>query len=175
MRTTHQRGCARCHRKKFPACQRHDHPLQFRPVAAGLQFTLAPENLTTFAHFAVSSAMKVLNCADGIGSVSPPRSFNRDLISGSASPATILVLSLSMIVAGVPLGAPIPFQADASNPGIVSAIDGTSGSTSVRLATVTANGRTLPARMKPIAVETVIMKAWTCPENKSGQTAAGPR
>ena len=69
-------------------------PTGFDPLAARPQFTFAPENFTTFAHFAVSSAMKVLNCADGIGSVSPPRSFIRALICGSANPATMLSAEL---------------------------------------------------------------------------------
>ena len=92
-----------------------------------------------------------------MGTASPLRSAKRALICGSASAAVMLLPSLSMIGAGVPLGAPVPFHAAASKPGSVSLNLGTSGSTAVRVATVTAKGKTLPDLMKPSAVETVMM------------------
>src|SRR6516225_10382796 len=72
--------------------------------------TLAPENLTTFAHFSVSSAINLPNSAGVIGIGSAPRPLIRALSCGSARPALILLLSLSMIAAEVPLGAPMPIQ-----------------------------------------------------------------
>lgn len=78
------------------------------------QSGLAPENLTTLAHLAVSSAMKRPNSAGVAAATVPPRSTSRDLNFGSARPALISRLSLSMISAGVPLGAPMPNQALAS-------------------------------------------------------------
>jgi len=55
---------------------------------------LAPENLTTLAHFSVSSTMELANAADGIGAVSPPTSVNRALSVASARPAVMLALKL---------------------------------------------------------------------------------
>jgi hypothetical protein len=66
---------------------------------------LAPENLTTLAHFSVSSAINFPNSVGVIGMGSAPRPLIRALSCGSARPAVILLLSLSMIAAGVPLGA----------------------------------------------------------------------
>ena len=67
-----------------------------------------------------------------------------------------------MIAAGGAFGAPIPFHADASNPGKISLTAGTFGNMLERAGAVTASVRTLPALIGPIAVDTVKMKAWTC-------------
>src|SRR6516162_6167532 len=75
---------------------------------------LMPANLTTLPHFSVSSAINAPNSVDVIGIGSAPRPLIRALSCGSASPAVILLLSLSMIAAGVPLGAPMPIQPLAS-------------------------------------------------------------
>jgi len=74
----------------------------------------APENLTTFAHFSVSDAIKLVKSAGDDGAGAPPRSIRRALNSGSASPALIVLLSFSTISAGVFFAAPIPNQAVAS-------------------------------------------------------------
>ena len=50
------------------------------------QSGLAPENLTTLAHFTVSSAMSMPKSAGEPRSTVPPRSASRDLILGSARP-----------------------------------------------------------------------------------------
>jgi hypothetical protein len=63
----------------------------------------------TLAHFSVSSATNFANSVgDPIKTVVPTRSVNRALILGSARPALISLLSLSMIAAGVFLGTPKP-------------------------------------------------------------------
>jgi len=80
-----------------------------------------------------------------------------------------------MIAAGGAFGAPIPFRADVSNPGKISLTAGTSGNVPDRAGPVTASACTLPALIGPIAVDTVMMKAWTCPPNRSVKAAAGPR
>jgi hypothetical protein len=49
------------------------------------QSALAPENLTTLAHFSVSSATSLPKSAGIMGSGSPPRSASRAFILGSAS------------------------------------------------------------------------------------------
>src|SRR5258708_3291389 len=83
---------------------------------AGLvgQSGLAPVNLTTLPHFSVSSAMSLPKSAgepaNGVVPRSPSRAFN----SGSARPALISLLSLSITSTGVFLGAPMPYQALAS-------------------------------------------------------------
>src|ERR1700675_4895401 len=109
------------------------------------QFGLMPENLTTLPHFSVSAARNLPNSAGVIGIGSPPRSLILALSCGSASPAVMVALSLSMISAGVPAGAQVPSQAVASKPGSSSAMAGTSGMTSARVAPVTAKARTRPA------------------------------
>src|SRR5262249_20269705 len=58
-----------------------------------------PENLTTLAHFAVSSAMSLPKSAGESASTSPPRSASRAFIVGSARPALISLLSFSTISA----------------------------------------------------------------------------
>src|SRR2546430_15706069 len=78
------------------------------------QSALAPENLTTFAHFSVSSAICFAKSAGDPPSTVSPRSAIRALISRSASTALISLLSLSMISAGEFLGAPMPYQLLAS-------------------------------------------------------------
>src|SRR5260370_28303805 len=72
---------------------------------------LAPENLTTLAHFSVSSATSLPKSAGEPASGVPPKSASRALIFGSASPALISLLSLSTISAGAFFGAPPPLPA----------------------------------------------------------------
>src|SRR5262249_54636710 len=78
------------------------------------QSALAPENLTTLAHFLVSSAMSLPKSVDESASGALPRSAIRALILGSARPALISRLSLSITSTGVFLGAPMPYHALAS-------------------------------------------------------------
>ena len=74
----------------------------------GAHSGLMPADLTTLPHFSVSSAMSLPKSAGEPASAVPPRSASRALILGSARPALISLLSLSMISAGVFLGAPTP-------------------------------------------------------------------
>src|SRR5207248_5319486 len=78
-------------------------------IGIGLdQSGFAPENLTTFAHFSVSSATYRPNSAgDPVISVAP-MSANRAFMAGSARIAPIVALSLVMISAVV-----VPGGADA--------------------------------------------------------------
>src|SRR6266446_1660391 len=71
----------------------------------------------TLPHFSVSSAMSLPKSAGEPGSTVPSRSASRALILGSARPALISLLSLSMISAGVPFGAPTPFHLPAEEVG----------------------------------------------------------
>jgi hypothetical protein len=72
-------------------------------------------NFTTLIHFSVSPAMNFAKSAGEFGGMTrPPRSSNRDLIVGSAIASLIDLLSKSMIAVGVFLGAPKPFQPNAS-------------------------------------------------------------
>jgi hypothetical protein len=68
-----------------------------------------PAARMTGAHFSVYATMNLPKSAGEPANVSPPRSLKRDLNLGSASPALIAPLSLSMTSA-VPFGAPIPYQ-----------------------------------------------------------------
>ena len=65
---------------------------------------LMPANLTTFAHFSISSAMSLPKSAGEPASAVAPRSASRAFTLGSARPAFISLLSLSMISGGVLLG-----------------------------------------------------------------------
>src|SRR5262249_44756932 len=112
-----------------------------------VHYGLMPANFTTLAHFSVSSAINVPNSVGVIGIGSALRPLIRTLTCGSARPAAILLLSLSMIAAGVPLGAPMPIQPLASKPWTNSATAGKSGSSDERDALVTANGCSSPPLM----------------------------
>src|SRR5262245_27450836 len=68
----------------------------------------------TLAHFSVSSAMSLPRSAGEPTSGVPPKSASLGFILGSARPALISLLSLSMISAGVFLGMPTPYQLLAS-------------------------------------------------------------
>ena len=72
------------------------------------QLALAPENLTTLAHFSVSLAISLPKSAGEVGNTPPPRSPSRALILESARPALISLFSLSTISAGVFFGATMP-------------------------------------------------------------------
>ena len=83
---------------------------------------LAPErhsglifaNLTTLAHFAVSSARSLPKPAGESLSTVPPKSAIRIFTFGSSSNAFTSTLSLLTMSAGVFLGAPMPWKALAS-------------------------------------------------------------
>jgi len=70
-----------------------------------------PANLTTLAHFSVSSAISLPKSVGEPGSTGEPNSANRALSLGAANPALISLLSLSMITTGVFLGTPTPYHA----------------------------------------------------------------
>src|SRR5215213_9083020 len=78
------------------------------------QSALAPENFTTSAHFAVSSAIILVKFVDGPVSGTPPSSLKRCFKRASAIAALISALSLSATSRGVSLGAPIPYHPLAS-------------------------------------------------------------
>src|SRR6516225_8446904 len=67
-----------------------------------------PANITTLAHFSVSSAISLPKSVGEPGSTGEPNSANRAL---AANPALISLLSLSMITTGVFLGTPTPYHA----------------------------------------------------------------
>src|SRR6516164_11751345 len=71
---------------------------------------LMPANLTTLAHFSVSAATKLPKSEGEPAITVPPRSASRALSWGSATAALISLLSLLTISAGVPVGAPTPYQ-----------------------------------------------------------------
>src|SRR5262249_33631259 len=69
---------------------------------------LMPTDFTTLPHFSVSSAMSLPKSTGEPGRAVAPSSASRVFILGSARPALTSLLSVSMISAGVPLGAPKP-------------------------------------------------------------------
>src|SRR5262245_4082868 len=82
----------------------------------------------TLPHFSVSSAISLPKSAGEPTNTVPPSSASLALILGSARPALISWLSLTMISAGVLLGALIATNALASKPGMNSPSVGTFGS-----------------------------------------------
>src|SRR5262249_39299551 len=78
------------------------------------QSSLAPDNFTTLPHFSVSSTMSLPKSLGEPVSAMPQGPASRAFILGSAPPASISLLSLSMISTGVFLGAPTPNQPLAS-------------------------------------------------------------
>src|SRR5262245_40208069 len=111
------------------------------------QSSLAPENLTTFAHFSVSLAISFAKSTGEPAITAQPSSSSRNLIFDSAIAALISRLSLPTISSGVSLGAPMPYHALASYPATNSAIVGTSGSSATGAAVVTASARSRPLLM----------------------------
>ena len=79
------------------------------------------------------------------------------------------------MLAGVPLGAPMPCQVLASKPGTVSATVGTSGRAFERSAVVTASARTLSALMAPSDSGSGLNMIWTWPPIRSASPGAPPR
>src|SRR5690242_12702916 len=73
-----------------------------------------PAALTTLPHFSVSSTMNFPKPPGDPANTEAPNSAYRALILGSARPALISLLSLSMMPAGVFFGTPIPNQPLAS-------------------------------------------------------------
>src|SRR6186997_2279143 len=91
-----------------PACAPERLGLLGAPLREGrrradvlLQFAFAPENLTTFAHFSVSSTISLPNSAGDRDNAVPPSSVSFVLKPSSARMALTSVLSLSMMEAGV--------------------------------------------------------------------------
>src|SRR5262249_16936473 len=78
------------------------------------QSALMPANLLTLPHFSVSPAMRRTKSPELIGIGSVPNSMSRGINLGSARPALIASLSLSIICDGVFFGAPTPHQPLAS-------------------------------------------------------------
>src|SRR5262249_28336557 len=98
----------------------------------------------TLPHFSVSSAISLPKSAGEPASTVPPSSASRAFILGSASAVLISALSFPMISRGVFLGAQRPTHWLASKPLTKLPTVGISGSTSERIAVVTAKARSLP-------------------------------
>src|SRR5262245_43706673 len=139
------------------------------------QSALAPENFTTFAHFCVSSEMKVPKSADDPVSIMPPSSVSLAFSLGSARPALISLLSLSMTSAGVFFGSLTPYQVLASWPVTAAPTLGSAGSASERVAVVTASGRNWPALTYPIEEGMGSKATCTCPPSRSVSMGPAPR
>src|SRR6516165_10592975 len=92
---------------------------------SGVQLTLAPENLTTLAHFSVSSTTNFANSGGAIDIGSAPRPASRAFNLGSARATLISLLSFSTISVGVFFGTPTPAQNTDSAPGTKSPMVGT--------------------------------------------------
>src|SRR5262245_37850216 len=89
-------------------------PSQPNPGGCRSYSGLMPANLITLANFSVEPETSFPKAAGEPASTEPPSSAIRALIFGSARPTLISLLSLSMISAGVFLGAPTPCQPLAS-------------------------------------------------------------
>src|SRR5512134_1845149 len=82
-----------------------------RPRPAGIQSMVAPEALTTGAHFAISALIRAPNFSGEPATSADPISASRCLMSGSRSALTISAFSLSTIGFGVLPGATTPYHA----------------------------------------------------------------
>src|SRR6516162_3853642 len=138
-------------------------------ILSSHQSGVMPANLITLPHLSVSSDMNFPKAADVIGLGSAPKANSRASIIESARTALISLLSLSMIAAGVSLGAPSPYQPIASYPGTNSPTVGMFGRASERVALVTARARRVPAWMYPVDDGIGANATCTCPLSKSGQ------
>src|SRR5262249_48055653 len=98
-----RRRCRRQGAHRRPAGQ-----AQIADRLPGAQSGLMPADLTTFAHFSVSSSMSLPKSAGELAIAMAPKSASLVLILGSTSAALISLLSRSMISTGVFLGAPTP-------------------------------------------------------------------
>src|SRR6266853_6661386 len=88
--------------------------IRVSPRACPRYSTLAPENSTTFFHFAVSDAM-ILPKSSGVPPIgAPPRSAIRCWIFGSAKASAMSLLRVAMIAGGVRALTYMPNQALAS-------------------------------------------------------------
>src|SRR5437764_5058370 len=139
------------------------------------QPSLMPTVLMTLLHFSVSSAMSLPKSPGEPGRTGPARSANVALNLGSARPALISVLSLSMISLDVSLGAPTPKIALCSKPGKKSLTVGSSGSSSDRVAVVTARARSRPALIWSMEVDMLSHIICTWPPSKSVSARVVPR
>src|SRR5262249_30210978 len=74
------------------------------------QSALTSTNLTTLAHFSVSSAMNLPKSTGEPASAMPPSSARRAFNLGSTRPALMSLLSFSTGSAGVFLGTPTPYH-----------------------------------------------------------------
>src|SRR5262249_57377843 len=106
-----RQGSKECHIAAPPI--REDAP---QLTASPYHYGLMPANFTTSAHFSVSSAINAPNSVGVIGIGSALRPLIRALTCGSARPAAILLLSLSMIAAGVAPRRPIPLHTPPPRP-----------------------------------------------------------
>src|SRR5580704_4371655 len=169
--------------QKFPARKLHGGPSHsiagLQPWNLGAandrpQSGLMLANLITLAHFSVSAVMNFWHSAGVIGMGMMPRSANRALSLGSARTALTSLLSIAVISAGVPFGAPSPCQVRASNPGTYSPTVGKSGSASARDAIVTASGRSIPLLIYPSVDWIGSNTTWTWPAIRSVNSGAEP-
>src|SRR5215471_1653046 len=114
-----QRASARDQMQEFAARKFHSEPPSrvtsfdhlVSAASNGSHYSaLRPANLTTLAHFSVSSATSLAKSADEPVNISLPSSAIRAFTVASARTALISRLSRSTISAGVPLGTPMPSQ-----------------------------------------------------------------
>src|SRR5262249_53084347 len=134
-----------------------------------LRYTgLMPAYFTTLPHFSASSATNLAKSSAAMNIGSMPRPTRRAFMFSSESTVSISRSSFATTAAGVPLGAPRPYQLLASKPGTDSPIAGTSGSACARVAVVTPSTRKLPSRICVIDERIVTKVACTSPLSRSG-------
>src|SRR3954471_20653437 len=107
----------------------------------GAYSAVAPESLTTFAHFTSSDCMNALNSAGEFERASTPCRSSCSFIDAVDNARTISRLMAATIGAGVWAGATIPHHEVALNPGAASAIAGRFGIDDDRVGLVTAIAR----------------------------------
>src|SRR5262249_52379965 len=93
----HSLTAAQCHERSLPLFAER----VLRNIGSGYQSALMLRARMTLPHFSVSSAMSLPKSAGETTSGVTPKTASRAFILGSARPALISLLSLSMISAGV--------------------------------------------------------------------------
>src|ERR1044072_5627243 len=137
---------------------------------------LAPEEATIGPHFSASDLMKAANESGPDSAGSEPSAISRSRISGNFITAPISRPSVCTMSPGVCAGATMPYQRNASKPGMPdSATVGISGASDERLAVDTARPFSVPARTcgRPVIIESII--SGTLPATRSFSAGAEPR
>lgn len=139
------------------------------------QSIFAPDDFTIAAHFFVSLAINVAKSRGDPTFVSIPSFAKLAFVAADRKLSLIAAFSLETMLAGVPAGATTPvheFDKKPAKP--LSIMFGTSGSSGLRCALVTAIALTLPSLIKGRRTDVVSKVIWIWPATTSVIEGAPP-